>query len=124
MLLPAGAATVRLTTPDGRVLCDRCAVARSWPQRLRGLLGTPAPAPGEGLLLPRCASVHTVGMRHAIEVVFLDGDGGILAVVPELRPGRAAGRRRARAVVEAAPGSCGRARIGPGDRLVAVDRVV
>lgn len=56
--------------------------------RLRGLLGRPAPAAGTGLLLPRCSSIHTIGMRYAIDVVFLDADSRVLAVHPRVWPGR------------------------------------
>jgi hypothetical protein len=46
-------------------------------RRLRGLLGRPV-AP---LLLAPARSVHTVGMREAIDVVFLDADLRVLRVV-------------------------------------------
>ena len=41
-------------------------------ERMRGLLGRSGLAPDEALLLPDCRSVHTVGMRFAIRVAFLD----------------------------------------------------
>ena len=36
-------------------------------ERARGLMGRDALAPDEGLLLRRCRSVHTFGMRFTIE---------------------------------------------------------
>jgi uncharacterized membrane protein (UPF0127 family) len=33
---------------------------------------------GPGLLIPRCASVHTFGMRFALDLHFLDVDGRLL----------------------------------------------
>lgn len=30
---------------------------------------------GEGLLIPRCRSVHTFGMRFALDLVFIDSQG-------------------------------------------------
>lgn len=103
----------------GRVVADRCRVAATPAQRLRGLLGRPALRDGEGLLLSPCASVHTLFLRHPIEVVFLAADGAVLRVVPHLRPWRGASRRGARSVLELPPGTCARAGIGVGDRLAA-----
>jgi uncharacterized membrane protein (UPF0127 family) len=49
-------------------------------ERLRGLLGRDRLAPGEALLLERCGSVHTFGMRFAIDVVFLDRQRRVVAI--------------------------------------------
>ena len=38
-------------------------------------MGLPALPPGSALLLPGCDSVHTLWMRMAIDVVFLDARG-------------------------------------------------
>lgn len=55
-------------------------------ERRRGLLAL-ALSPGEGLLLRRCRSVHTFGMRVAIDAVLLDGRFRVATVVP-MEPGR------------------------------------
>ena len=55
---------------------------------------------GEPLLIPRCRSVHTFGMRFAIDVVFLDAHGRVLRVVERVPPRRIVSCRGARAVVE------------------------
>lgn len=64
-----------------------------------GLLGRDGLPPLTGLLIPRCDSVHTAGMRFAIDVVFVrwpapDGRVEVLAVTPQLRPWRLARVRR------------------------------
>jgi uncharacterized membrane protein (UPF0127 family) len=46
-------------------------VARGPLSRLLGLAGLPGLPPGSGLLIPRCASVHTVAMRFAMDVAFV-----------------------------------------------------
>ncbi|HEX5911198.1 MAG TPA: DUF192 domain-containing protein [Thermoleophilaceae bacterium] len=79
-------------------------VARSPGQRLLGLMGLRALAPGCVLLFPGCDSVHTAWMRVAIDVVFLDADGGVLAVRRSLRPWRVARCRGAAAVLECPAG--------------------
>lgn len=55
--------------------------------RLRGLIGRPAPAPGEAVQLVPCRQVHTVGMAYAIDVVHLDERDTILRIAT-LRPWR------------------------------------
>jgi hypothetical protein len=79
-------------------------VADRFPLRLRGLAGLGA---GElvPLLLPRCGSIHTFGMRAAIDVVWLDSERAeILAADTELPPRRlvrAPGARPARGRIAA-----------------------
>ncbi len=66
----------------------RVHVARSPRSRLLGLaLLARMPADG-GLLIPRCRSVHTFGMRFAIDLVFLDRAGEVLLLVCGVAPGR------------------------------------
>jgi uncharacterized membrane protein (UPF0127 family) len=85
--------------------------------RMKGLLGRRALASGEGLLLKPASSVHTFFMRFAIDVVFLDRELRVVAVAPELRPWRVAGRRGARAALELRAGECERRGVRPGDLL-------
>jgi uncharacterized protein len=68
--------------------------------RLLGLALLDRARAGPGLLIPRCRSVHTFGMRFAIEVVFLDRAGAVVARCREVRPGRVLYQRRAAAVLE------------------------
>jgi uncharacterized membrane protein (UPF0127 family) len=49
-------------------------------ERMRGLLGRDALQSGEALLLNRCGSVHTFGMRFAIDVLFLDRHQRVVAI--------------------------------------------
>lgn len=83
-------------------------VARRYDARLVGLLGQRALAPDMALLIAPCSGVHTCFMRFTIDVVFLDRDGVIVAVVPHLRPWRVAGARRAHACLELAAGGASR----------------
>jgi uncharacterized protein len=70
------------------VLGRQVPVARRPLSRLLGLALLARPRAGEGLLLPRCRSVHTFGMRFRLDLLFLDRRG-----VP-LRIEREVGRRR------------------------------
>jgi uncharacterized membrane protein (UPF0127 family) len=87
--------------------------------RLKGLLGRKELASGEGLLLRPASSVHTFFMRFPIDVVFLDRELRVLALATNLKPWRAAARRRSRAVLELPAGESERRDIRPGDRLEA-----
>jgi len=78
----------------------RVAVAIGPRARLLGLAGLTRERAGEGLLIPRCASVHTFGMRFSLDLVFLDGDGRTLAVRTAVPPGRVVRQRGAAAVLE------------------------
>ena len=59
----------------------------TWP-RMRGLLGRRSLPPDHGLLIEHCGAVHTVGMRFAIDVVFLDRAWQVCRVCRNVRPGR------------------------------------
>jgi uncharacterized membrane protein (UPF0127 family) len=100
------------------VLGTRVSLADGWLTRLRGLLGRPEPAEGEGLLLTPCSSVHMLGMRYPIDVALLDGERLVLALHPGLRPGwHMAAARGARYALELPVGTLARSATLPGDRL-------
>src|SRR5215210_6113607 len=107
-------APVKIKGAREAVVCDRCAVADRPLARLRGLMGRRELPRGEGLLLKPAPSIHTWFMRFPIDAVFLDGDLRVLAVSPELRPWRFAGRRRTRAVLELPGGEARRVGLKPG----------
>ncbi len=96
--------TIRRTA-DTRPLFARVLHARTAWQRLRGLIGRPRLEPGEGMLITPCNSVHTLGMRYAVDVVFLDREGRILKLVTHLKPMRMAARRGARHALELPAGT-------------------
>jgi uncharacterized membrane protein (UPF0127 family) len=85
--------------PRRRLLGREVAVAAGFRARLLGLAGLPREAAGAGLLIPRCAAVHSFGMRFELELVFLDEGGAVLAH-RRLRPRRFARCRGAAAVLE------------------------
>ncbi|HWI13992.1 MAG TPA: DUF192 domain-containing protein [Burkholderiales bacterium] len=87
-----------------------------WWERLRGLLGTPA-APDDGLYITPCCSVHTVGMRYPVDLIFLDRDGRVLRIAEAVPPWRIAGAWRAHAVAEFRAGTLRRLDVAVGDRL-------
>jgi len=69
-------------------LGDHVRVAERWWFRLRGMIGHPEPARGEGLLIRPCEGVHMHWMRYPLDIVFLDDAGLIIALYQGLRPWR------------------------------------
>jgi hypothetical protein len=79
----------------------RVPVAVTFPSRLLGLALLRPGRAGAGLLIPRCRSVHTFGMRFALRVVFLDDALAPLSVRETVPPRRIVREPRAAAVLEA-----------------------
>jgi hypothetical protein len=75
-------------------------VALGFRSRLLGLAGLEPGEAGPGLLLPRCAGVHTFGMRFDLDLVFLDRHGLPLAIRTRVPPRRLVWHRGAAAVLE------------------------
>ena len=90
-------------------------VADTTRARLKGLLGRDGI---EGAMLIRPSmSVHTLGMRFAVDVAFLDRELRVLAV-KHMRPWRiSTAHLRSRAVVEAEAGAFERWKLAVGDVL-------
>jgi uncharacterized protein len=74
--------------------------ARGVVARLVGLAGRADLPAGAALHLPRCRSVHTFGMRFALDLVWLDGSGAVVRVDRDVPPCRVRSCRAARSVLE------------------------
>lgn len=102
----------------GAELARRTVHAASFLARLRGLLGRASLAEGEALLLDPCGSIHTLGMRFPIDVLFLDEGGAVLAALAHLPPWRVPPPvRGARRVLELPAGTLGRTATAKGHRV-------
>jgi uncharacterized protein len=112
---PAG--TAEIVGPGGTVVCAQCVIADRMFKRMRGLLGRTHLDEGTGILLEPAPSVHTLFMRFAIDVVFLDRERRIVGISHTLQPWRFAGARRARAALELPAGTAERHGLGIGDVL-------
>jgi len=71
-----------------RLLGLEIPVATSVASRLLGLAFLSRERAGEGLLIPRCRSVHTVGMLFELDLIFLDADGRVVELRRGVRPRR------------------------------------
>jgi uncharacterized membrane protein (UPF0127 family) len=82
-------------------------------RRLVGLIGRRDWPVGVALEIPRCRSVHTVGMRFALDLVWLDSERSVVRVDWAVRPWRVRSCRGARSVLELrAVGRAGELRLG------------
>ncbi len=102
---------------------NRCLVQRVWKatsaiERMCGLLGRPPLLAGEGLLITACNMVHTVGMRYALDLIFLDATGHVQKLVPHVKPLRCAGALAAKSTLELPAGSLISLNLSKGEQLI------
>lgn len=92
---------------------------REW-DRFKGLLGRSSLPPRHGLLIPRCPAIHMIGMRFAIDCLFLDRENRIVSVERNVRPGTfcCRGGPGSVAVIEIATGWLPDDAVKPGDQMV------
>ncbi|MEL7563584.1 MAG: DUF192 domain-containing protein [Dehalobacterium sp.] len=100
---------------SGEIIGNRIKYAGTFLLRLKGLLFCKSLSPGEGLLLYPCSSVHSMGMRIPIDVVFLDQDLHVLNTVSDMKPGLTARQKGASYTLELKAGTIKNQGIGPGD---------
>jgi uncharacterized membrane protein (UPF0127 family) len=93
--------------PVATVLGREIPVATTLPSRLLGLAHLDREEVGLGLLIPRCSSVHTFGMRFELDVCFLGAENELLAVRREIPARRVISCRGARSVLEIPAGQGG-----------------
>lgn len=115
----AAGMTLRFLNEIGEDVADSVRVAATDHARRRGLLDRESLPANEGLLLSPGGSIHTFGMRFAIDVLFLDQDVQILKCVRFLQPWRIAfAPPGTRYVLEIAEGTAALDNIQLGEKLL------
>ena len=114
--------TYRMIIPSRSVmLAANVRKAETLKDRMIGLLGRNALPEDEGLWIVPCKSVHTIGMKFPIDVIFIDKSLSVVRVVHALSPGRMTRIfLTAKSVLELAAGVARRHDISLGDRLQAI----
>jgi uncharacterized protein len=74
--------------PRETVLGFTVPVATTRTSRLLGLALLDLERAGEGLLIPRCRSVHTFAMRFQLDLIFLGEDGRVVRLDRAVQPWR------------------------------------
>ena len=104
---------------NGNVLATRVALANNFVTRGLGLLARSAVSPDEGLWIEGCSAVHTIGMRAALDLYFLDKENRVLRIASAIPPNRLAVTcRNAVTVVELGSGPEIGRDVLVGDRLI------
>jgi uncharacterized membrane protein (UPF0127 family) len=60
-----------ISLKNQKVIADKCVMAISYFERLRGLIGRAEFSQGEAMFFPRCNDIHMWFMRIPIDVVFV-----------------------------------------------------
>ncbi len=71
----------------GTLIAGRVQIADTFLSRLMGLLNRSL-AEGEGLIIPRCQSIHMLFMRFPIDVIFADKENKVVGLLRGLKPFR------------------------------------
>lgn len=107
---------------DQAVIATQVAVADVFHTRLKGLIGKKTMAEHEGMLFPKCNSIHMWMMKIPIDVLFLKkvgNDWKILKAFPALRPWKLlpVGHWKADDALELASGTISRLNLREGEVL-------
>ena len=106
----------------GKHLAMHLEVADTAYTRRKGLLGRDGLAPGSGLWIFPCESVHTFAMRFAIDLVYLDRHCVVKKVRSSVPPGRLSACLTARSVIELPAGTVESTGTMAGDRISIEDK--
>jgi uncharacterized membrane protein (UPF0127 family) len=79
---------VSISVKGKAVIAGKAFATEDVAERIEGWLRKDKLEPGDGILISPCASIHTIGMRVAIDAVFLDENLKVCKVVRNLAPNR------------------------------------
>ena len=99
------------------MLADRADIADTSRKRKTGLLKHTKLDAGEGLWIAPCEAVHTIGMKFAIDVLFLDRKRRVLKIRSDMQKWRMSACLRAHSVLELPSGTAAATETVAGDQL-------
>ncbi len=100
------------------VIVEKGRVADNFFTRLRGLIGVRELAPGDGLWIKPCSSIHCMFMSIPIDVLYLDKGQRVVGIDRNVRPWRMGHfYRKVHSVVELPIGALDRSTVAVGDQL-------
>lgn len=102
---------------EGGALWSDIRGAETFFSRLVGLLGTSFLDENAGIMISPCSSVHTVGMKMNIDIVFLDKKGVVAKIARSVRPYRFLSCRKSVAVIEVSADNKHVQKLAVGDQL-------
>src|SRR4051794_8876250 len=98
-------------------LAESAHIADTRAARLIGLLGSDRLKEGQGLWIVPCASIHTLGMKFLIDLVYLNRNCRVLKVKAGVTPWRISACLWAASVLELPGGTISRTGTRYGDQL-------
>ena len=101
----------------GTTIATGTRTARTRRERRTGLLGRQSFDAGEALWIIPCWSIHTIGMKFSIDVLFLSRDSQVLGLRQRLKPWRLGLCWNAHSVLELPPGAIAASGTRRGDFL-------
>lgn len=111
-----------LNVSRNREIASDIAVADTFISRMKGLLGKLTLPRGGGLWIKPCNSIHTIGMKFSIDVLFLDRENRVIAIKQNFGPNRLSRPYlNASAVLELPAGTIDETVAGIGDIVVMYD---
>jgi len=117
-----GVALAAVNETRQTVVSNAVSRADTFMTRLTGLLGREQMAEGESLWIVPCRGIHTMGMRFAIDALFLDKEHRVVAMREKMSPWRSTRFvQGAVSVLEVPSGMAGRARVSVGDQIAFVE---
>lgn len=78
----------RIAVENGVIIADSGMMANTFWLRFRGLLGRSDFNRGEALVIRPCSSVHTIGMKFPIDVLFVSINNEIVHSIENMPPYR------------------------------------
>lgn len=103
---------------NGKLLNIRVLRAETFLERAGGLLFRQKLADAEALLLKPCNSIHTVGMRYSIDVVYLNANGFILKIIKDMKPFKFSYCKNAKVVLEFLSNSVDKLNFNINDQII------
>ena len=111
---------VLMNARTGETVARDVELAFSRAARRRGLLGRDGLDMASALVLSSCWAIHTMFMRFAIDVIFVDREGRAVRIVRDLPPWRMTAAFGAQSAIEFAGGSLRFLDVRVGDALSVV----
>ncbi|WP_017754549.1 DUF192 domain-containing protein [Calidifontibacillus oryziterrae] len=73
---------------NGVIIAKDVKVAKTFWKRFKGLMFTKDLQKGSALLIEPCQSVHTFFMSYALDILFVNEEGKVVAVEEQMKPGK------------------------------------
>jgi len=103
--------------PEPQCICSALTIPSSFWKRAKGLLGKSSMTNEEGVLFYHCSSIHMIGMKFPIDVVYLNNSLEIVKLVESIKPWQVSFCHSAVHTLELASGSISKSKLKLGEKL-------